>query len=230
MKPPFKTFAGCVTIALFGALQQTPANAQAPLNPAGSYSISHGMGPGGSEYSGEVEIEDLGDEVFSVGWNTGGGTAYHGIGLHDQNGLAAAWSDADSYGLVIYKVEGGKLYGDWISNTTEFDLGTESLEGPSGLNGVYQIVDAAGEDGGAAYSGTVEIRPSGQIYRLTWHINNIVYTGVGLLRGDFLFVGWGIGAGVIYYEIKGDELIGRWASQSSDQVGSETLVRDRGIQ
>ena len=127
---------------------------------------------------------------------------------------------------MVYKVNGGRLSGDWITDGTAEFPGKEELEGPPGLNGSYKIVKANGADMGAAYSGTAEIRPTGELYNVTWTVgNNEVYTGVGLLKGDVFIVAWGKGAGVVYYDLKDDGLIGHSAAPGAQHAGVEDLVR-----
>lgn len=179
----------------------------------------------GPTYTGRVKVEYRGDNVYYVYWNIPGSSEYRGVGLLDHQTLCVGWSSSPGYGVVIYKVADGRLYGNWLADNTEWDLGMEDLEGPAGLDGVYQIVEAYGADMGDEYSGTVEIRPTGEVYNLTWWIGNEVYTGVGLLKGDLLIVGWGPSAGVVYYDLKDNELLGRWASPGATTAGLENLVR-----
>jgi hypothetical protein len=105
-------------------------------------------------------------------------------------------------------VDGGRLRGTWISNSTVKVHGRETL---------------------APYSGTVGIRKLDDVYHLTWWIGNEKYTGAGLLKGDLFIVGWSSGLldGVTYYEIKGNELLGRWATSNDTTSGVENLIRTK---
>jgi hypothetical protein len=148
-----------------------------------------------------------------------------GVGFVEGDTLGVGWSDIPNFGVLIYKVDGGRLSGKWLADSTQEEHGVEVLEGPPGLNGVYEIVKAYGDDSGEEYFGTVEIRPNGAIYNVTWTLGTYVYTGLGLLKGDLFIVGWGARAGVLYYEKKEGGLTGVWAGQNSQDLGTETLIR-----
>ena len=105
------------------------------------------------------------------------------------------------------------------------EYGYEGLEGPPGLNGVYRIVNALDEDYGREYTGTVEIRPFGEVYNVTWTIDENVYAGVGIRQGNYLIAGWGIDVGVMHYVIKDNELQGTWAAMGANRRGVENLAR-----
>jgi hypothetical protein len=200
--------------------------ARAQNDVSGTYTISKGVNTNnGGEYKGEVWLEHQGGNVYHAVWDAGEDSEYHGVGFKVGNILGLGWSPNEDYGLTIYKVNGGLLKGNWISNSTIKVLGTEILEGPPELHGTYDIVEATGADGGGAYSGTVGIRKLDDVYELTWWIGNEEYKGVGLLKGDLFIVGWSTGllSGVTYYEIKGRELLGRWASAGARISGVENL-------
>jgi hypothetical protein len=215
-----------VIVSIFFTLVNAPA-AQAQSDLSGSYTITRGVNTNnGDEYKGKVSLHHQGGNVYHAFWD---GEEYEGVGFRVGNILGLGWSPNPDYGLTIYKVDGGLLRGNWISNSTIKVLGTEILKGPPGLHGTYDIVEASGADGGPAYSGTVGIRKLDDVYHLTWWIGNEEYTGAGLLKGDLFIVGWSSGLldGVTYYEIKGNELLGRWATSNDKTSGVENMIRTK---
>jgi len=208
-----------IVLAFLGA---TPAHAQGF---AGRYHIVQGVYPDGSAYSGHAVVEPLYSGWYRLHFKVQGIPESFGVGFVEGDTLGIGWSDSPNFGVVIYKVDGGRLSGRWLVDSTQEAYGVEELEGPPGLNGVYNIVKAYGDDNGEEYYGTVEIRPQGAIYNVTWTIGAYIYTGIGLLKGDLFIVGSGARAGVLYYEKKGDGLTGVWAGLNSQDLGTETLVR-----
>jgi len=196
-------------------------------NVSGIYKISEAANPeGGDAYTGEVAVDGRGKNVYYIDWKLDGSPAAYGVGLLVGDTLCVGRSPASGYGIVVYKVDGGHLKGDWITDGTAEFPGTENIDGPAGLNGSYQIVEGHGADNAPAYSGSVEIHPTGEVYNVTWTVGNgEVYQGVGLLKGDMFIVAWGTGAGVIYYDIGDNALSGHWANQGAQKAGVENLVR-----
>lgn len=192
-------------------------------DPAGVYSITRGLSANNFEYTGKVRVENKGRGLYYLYWNIPSSETYRGLGLIYGDALEVAYSSNPDFGLVVYKVSGGKLFGNVMGSKQGMEFRHENLEGPAGLNGVYRIVDAQGMDG-VKYSGTVEIRPVGEVYNLTWTIDEYNYYGVGILEGSNLIVGWGPEVGVIHYVIKGNELKGRWAASGANRKGVEDLV------
>jgi len=207
---------------------QGPARAQDNLNPAGVYSISRGVSPGNIEYTGKVTIlryDQMGDR-YAVFWKIPGYAESRGIGLMNQGKLVVAYSTSSSadFGLVVYKIDGGTLTGRWVTPKRDLASGHEQLEGPAGLNGTYSV-NGQSKNTGDTYSGTMEIRPSGDVYDLTWFIDEYMYTGVGIKEGNYLVAAWGPDAGIVSYDIKGTELLGRWAAPGDKWTGVEDLAR-----
>lgn len=52
----------------------------------GSWEITEAKNPDGSEYKGEVTIENLKDNVYKVTWNVGN-TTYDGVAFQEGNDL-----------------------------------------------------------------------------------------------------------------------------------------------
>jgi hypothetical protein len=138
--------------------------------------------------------------------------------------LAVGWSPGGSPGVVVYRVSGGQLAGKWAAGSSGAP-GTENLSGPPGLSGGYQITSAQNPKGGS-YTGNVSIGRNGDTYALSWTLPNESYTGVGILRGQVLAVGWGGGGtGVVSYQVNGTRLDGVWADARGGALGSEVLEK-----
>jgi hypothetical protein len=148
------------------------------------------------------------------------------VGIVVDNILCVGWAESGSYGVVVYKVEGGKLKGRWTTSKLE-GIGIEDLEGPAGLNGVYKIVSSVSPETNRGYPGNVTINKYGDIYLVTWLLESESYSGVGILEGDLLIIGWGIGrkTGVVYYKMKNDTLLGRWTIPQATEIGIENLSK-----
>lgn len=208
-------------------LLQGVSTAQAQHLP-GIYFISRGINPNnGTEYTGKVAIQFRKDNVYSAQWRVSDSGEYQGIGFLIGETFYVGWSYDPGYTVMVYKVDGGRLHGTFISDSTVAEPGLEELEGPPGLHGTYEIVKAYGSDDGLEYSGTVGIRKTDETYQVTWWIGNAEYKGVGLLKGDLFIVSSGTSVGVSYYDIKGNELFGRWALSDARIPGVENLERKK---
>lgn len=192
----------------------------------GSYSITQAVDPyDNANYKGRVGVDCRKGFMCYVAWKIDGASPYRGLGFLNNGIFSVAWSSSSEYGLAVYKVNGGRLSGQWFTDSTERLPGIEELEGPPGLNGTYQIKNGHGSDNGDRYSGTVEIRKNGEVYDLTWDVDGYVYKGVGILKGNVLTAGWGKTVGAAYYEVKGDQLFGRCAYLDQPKAGVENLAR-----
>ena len=75
-------------------------------------------------------------------------------------------------------------------------------QGPSGE---YDIVESSRPDGKGGYRGKVTIKEQGPSFAVDWKLKSGEnYTGVGILNGDILGVGYGDGlSGLAVYQIRG---------------------------
>jgi len=206
------------------AAPPAPVATADPDGIAGSYRIVRAANPGGSAYGGSVAITRGGD-VYRFGWTIPGSPGYVGVGLHVGSLLGVGWSTGSAPGVVVYKVNGGKLDGKWATGSGN-GVGTEVLEGPPDLSGSYKITTGKNPDG-SSYAGSVKITHKGDVYRLAWSIPDTSYAGVGILKDHVLSVGWGQGAppGVVAYSVQGTTLDGVWANPSGSGLGKERLER-----
>lgn len=184
-----------------------------------------GSGPGGAEYTGKVLIKNLEGPLYTLAWNLGSGGSYVGTGVFEDGILAAAYGGGKPYGLVVYQVKGGKLKGKWLVGG-QAGVGEETLEGPEGLDGTYTITSGKNA-AGKPYTGKVDIAKNGETYTVKWTLPNESYSGVGILVGDTMVVGWGQdnGFGTVIYVQDGANFKGKWASANDTKLGSETLTK-----
>jgi len=191
---------------------------------AGEYKCA-GTSPGGAEYGGKVFIKPLESPLYTLAWDLGSGGSYTGTGVFEDGILAAAYGGGKPYGLVVYQVRGGKLKGRWLVGG-QAGVGEESLEGPEGLEGTYTIT-AGKNTSGKPYGGKVAIAKNGETYTVKWTLPNESYSGVGILVGNTMVVGWGQddGFGVVIYGQDGGNFKGKWASANDTKLGSETLTK-----
>lgn len=192
---------------------------------SGTYSITSAKNPGGGAYTGDVAITQNG-QVYLLNWTVGSTKVKQvGVGIEDGTTLAVGLSNAEPYGVVVYHVNGGQLDGTWaLPNNPK--LGAESLKGPAGLSGNYQIIKGQNPDG-SNYRGTVDITPRGKLYDVKWNIPGNSFSGVGLLSGNVFAVGWGTAqnVGVVLYVESAGKLVGQWGQPGGSELGLETLTR-----
>jgi uncharacterized protein (DUF2147 family) len=203
----------------------TPSGPANTVNVSGKYKILSASNPDGrGGYSGSVAITERGD-MYAIDWTIANTAPYKGVGIVTGQVLGVGWGVGAEYGVAVYTVNGGTLDGKWATSSTRGHAGIEKLSGPAGLNGTYKITEAKDGDSGKTYTGTVTISPSGAVYNVTWTLPGQTYSGVGILQGSVLTVGWGTagkGAGVVVYQV-GDKLDGKWAQPRGTMLGAEVL-------
>jgi len=174
-----------------------------------------GVTPEDQNYQGEVQIEQVGN-LHVVLWKLEGGAAYKGVGIRQGNVLGVAYGAADTkFGIVVYKVDGGKLEGVWAdTRDLKSELGKETLEGSPDLNGTYKITLGQNRDGMTNYSGTIDLKRNGNTFLVYWPIKPPAL-GVGVLVDDMLVVAYGSNPtklpGVVAYKSSGSDMEGLWA-------------------
>lgn len=184
-----------------------------------------GKTAGGKTYEGDVAIQPLG-HVKAVLWRLNSGDAYKGIGLEAGSVFGVAYGGARPFGLVVYRVDGGRLEGRWsLAGENGKGVGREVLQGPPGLNGSYVITEGENPDG-TPYKGQVEIKPTGKTYTLRWFTPQAADIGTGVLIDGVLVVAYGRepGFGVVAYQREGDHLHGLWSGALGKDLGSEDLT------
>ncbi|MBL8957959.1 MAG: hypothetical protein JNK82_44700 [Myxococcaceae bacterium] len=193
---------------------------------SGTYA-ANGANPGGEgKYSGEVKLTKSGD-TYNVEWALANSPPYKGVALQSGELLGVGWGMGAAFGVVVYKVNGGKLSGRWATASSGPKAGTEELEGPPGLSGTYKITKATTPDG-KPYKGEVSITPNGDVYEVTWTLPKEKYSGVAIKQGELLIVGWGAAdkaAGVVSYRVGANGMEGVWGAPGSKQLGTEKLLK-----
>jgi hypothetical protein len=99
-------------------------------------------------------------------------------------------------------------------------------EEPSPVLAPEYAITGAGLEG-SPYSGKVSVEKSGDTHQITWTMKEGQYSGLGLLTGNLLSVGWAKeNCNVAAYAIDEDgNLMGIWAPQGSEVAGGEQATR-----
>ena len=111
-----------VVVVLSGAAGQSAAPVPPP-DLVGSYRCL-GVNPDGSAYEAVVEITKM-DDTFRVEWIMEGGSVL-GVGIF-SNGVFAASYFGGAPAIVVYKVDGERLVGEWTMGGIEGAVYTETL-------------------------------------------------------------------------------------------------------
>jgi hypothetical protein len=219
---------GLFLCLLLGVLA-APAAAQ---DVAGLYDIQ-GKFPNGKNYGGAVQIAPFGS-AHAILWKLADGQGYEGLAIRQGNVLGAGYAAGKlPFGLVVYRVAGGVLDGEWVtSGDPKAELGRETLEGSATLGGSYKITLGQNRDGTTNYTGEVIIKPDGDTYLMAWMVPKLAYVGRGVRIGDVLVVAYGRGQdprklpGVVAYKINdANTMDGVWATPGANATGTETLKR-----
>ena len=90
--------------------------------------------------------------------------------------------------------------------------------------GLYEVQGTNPD--GSNYQGMMEVRPApGSAWLVAWQIGDMLVTGVGIVQGGVLAIGYGINGqvGVATFEVQPDgKLSGYWTIGAG--IGSETLT------
>jgi hypothetical protein len=111
-----------VVLVLSGAAGQSAAPDAVPAL-AGTYRCN-GTNPDGTPYEAVVEITKM-DGTFRVEWVMDGGSVL-GVGIY-SNGVFAASYFGGAPAIVVYKVDGDRLVGEWTMGGIEGAVYTETL-------------------------------------------------------------------------------------------------------
>jgi hypothetical protein len=194
---------------------------------AGTYTISAAANPGGAgSYTGKVTIGKA-SGYATLDWTIPGAPPYAGVAIAFGSKLGVGWGMGGNYGVVVYKISGGTLSGQWTAKGLS-GVGEEDLTGPSTLDGTFTIGGKTRSPDGKSYTGTVSIKPTGKTFSITWATSVGNFAGVGIQDGDTLVTGWGAGgrgAGVVIYTTNGTSLDGVWANPGATALGTETLSK-----
>jgi hypothetical protein len=113
-----------VAIALLSAASSPAAQPQPDLG--GKYQCT-GSNPDGTRYSGMVTITPMGG-AWRIDW-TVAGSSHGGVGLVEGNVFSACWNIRGTRdgGVTVYRIEGGRLVGQWSSTKGNGSVGDETL-------------------------------------------------------------------------------------------------------
>jgi serine/threonine-protein kinase len=192
---------------------------------AGNWKITSAKSPDTNQsYTGNVTIATRRDGAFTLRWELGANEVMLGTALEKDKLLMVASSANNAHGIVYYDVKGGKLSGKWALAGAP-GIGTESMEGPAGVEGSYRITQGTSPGATTNYTGTVIIKRTGKTYDVRWKLaNGEMYQGVGILKDDVFVVAWGPNVIVVVYEKQGNRLSGEWAMKQGG-LGTEVIER-----
>lgn len=224
------------------AAEQAKADSADPA--AGAYDVLNSSGIVDKLGKGSITVGTKLGEAYPVTLDLtpGGGPTWGGVAHFDEidgdKCLFVAYGTPKTVGLCVYEITGGTLKGKWLpwfNDGTAKNVGTENLNGPASLDGTYKITAAAAPGTGAAYTGTVTIKPativgasdSAKPYTVTWTFGATKIYGVGIRSGKYLFVASGTGADtcVAKYVIGNGTMTADWFKLGSTEKGSAAAMR-----
>ncbi len=210
---------------------------------AGKWEMLNGHGPVEKIGVGFITVGGKKGGAYPVTFDhtKGGGPMWSGVGVYKEDfgdkHFWVAYGTPKSTGLCVYEIKGGALEGKWYPwyiDGAAKNMGTESLKGPEGLDGDYQIVSAKAPGTGAPYTGTVTIKPltivgaadEGKPYELTWTLGTVKVKGIGIRTKDFLYVASGSGADVniAKFKIQNGSMTCDWFKLGSEEMGGSAAM------
>jgi hypothetical protein len=211
-----------------------PCSGFAQTHILGEWQIMEAKNTQGQSYFGTVSIQPLGLSAYLLNWKTSAGD-YTGLGLMQGTQLCVGWGVQNvPFGVVIYKIESDKLIGAWTATGQDGRVGVEvatrvraGIDSEQYIEGKY---DVYGENpiANAAYEGIITItrNSDADMYDLAWNLGTTKYNGIGLRKGNYLYVGWGFNEafGVIVYEMaQRSQAQGTWALPKTNTTGIENI-------
>ena len=112
-----------VMVMIVGAMASMAASDPQP-ELAGVYKCD-GKNPDGSVYHGVVEITKL-KETFRVRWTLADDASVLGVGIY-SNGILAVSYFGGAPAVVVYKLDGDQLVGDWTMGGVDGAMYNETL-------------------------------------------------------------------------------------------------------
>ena len=201
----------------------------------GSWNITHAKGMSGNAYGGEISFRQLstfayGVSTYNVTW-VGTAANYNAVALKVDNTLYAGYATGQNsnYGIVVYRAtDNGNLSGVWTGNGFNGATGSELIAGyAKNLDGVYTV--SGQNPDGNYYTGSITIRPSGQVYTCTWNIGEITYNGIGILKDGIFAVGYGTSNdyGLAQYQLNANKnaATGTWTQAGASVISYEDIQK-----
>lgn len=209
------------------------------------WQVLNGHGPVEHTGAGDITFAPRKGDAYPVtyDYSADGGPKWAGVAvvkmINNDPVVFAAYGTPKTVGLCVYEIKGGTLSGKWYPWYIDGDaknVGTEELKGPESLDGEFAIVSAKAPSTGAAYTGTVTIKPQEivgagdkeQPYLVTWTFGTTKVEGFGIRTGDFLFVSSGAGPDVNIAKYKlengGATFHGDWFKLGSKEMGGTAAM------
>ena len=195
---------------------------------AGDYAAV-GTNPDGRKYNATLKVPPH-EDVYQFTWLSGKST-YDGVGVMTDNEVAVSFTDGESgkgCGVVLYKITSngsmeGKI-GYWGTNTLETESAVRKTGSGNDLDGVYNVTGRNPE--GKDYTGTLTVIQSGDGYTFDWDAGTAI-SGFGIRADQYVAVGFGgKKCAFVGYDVKSDgSLVGKWGTQMSRKLGSETATK-----
>ena len=223
------------------------ANRRAKMDPVvGKWELLNGHGPVAKVNAGDITFGAKKGDAYPVTFDhtKDGGPSWNGVAafklLNGDPIIFAAYGTPKTIGLCVYEIDGGKLSGKWYPWSIDGDAknsGTEELKGPESLDGDFTIVSAKAPNTGAAYSGTVTIKPleivgagdSEKPYQVTWVFGATKVQGIGIRTDKYLIVSSGAGPDVHIAKFKfqngGATFSGDWFKLGSSEMGGTAAMK-----
>lgn len=149
-----------------------------------SFNLTTALGADKAQF-GDLVLEDSGETARVT--MTIGGEEYLGTGLVVDDILVVAYGD-QACGVSAYDTPEPTLLDGLTTRWGSDAVAQERGEMPS-LAGDYTVVGTNPD--GSAYEGSLAITSESYHHSLNWQIGGTTYTGVGLLRGGVMGVGFG---------------------------------------
>lgn len=210
---------------------------------AGKWTLLNSSGISDKVGKGTITVAEKKGAAYPVTFDftDAGGPTWTGAGFYEVvNGdklFYAAYGTPKTIALCVYEIAGGTLNGTWYPyyvDGTDKTVGTETLKGPETLDGTYTIESAKAPFTGAAYSGTVEIKPLAIVgadddakpYSITWTIGTAKLSGIGIRSGNHFFVATGTGADVniARFKLGNGAMNSNWFKLGSTEQGSSAAM------
>ena len=118
-----RTFLLGAVVVVFGAIASMAAP-EPRSDLAGVYRCD-GMNPDGTEYHGVVEISRVQD-IFRVRWTLRDSSAVVGVGIMSEGVLAVSYFGG-APAVVVYRIDGSRLIGEWAMGGGDGVISTETL-------------------------------------------------------------------------------------------------------
>ena len=213
---------------------------------AGKWEMLNGHGPVEKIGSGSITVDVKKGDAYPVTFDhtKNGGPLWTGIGFYQEvygdKFFWIAYGTPKTIGLCVYDIkEGGILEGKWFPwylDGNPKNTGTENLKGPENLDGEFTITAASAPSTGAAYAGTVTIKPLKIVgaggnalpYAVTWTLGTYKIEGIGVRTRSQLFVATGTGADVAIaaFIIRNGTMTSDWYKLGSDEQGGSAAMKE----